>query len=95
MSNFTKEDVQYFADFARLALTEEEKVAYAEQLQQMVELTAKLKDVNTEGVAPMTHPLHRVNVLREDKPADLLDREEMLKNVPEHEDGMIQVPNTF
>ena len=49
MSNFTKEDVQYFADFARLALTEEEKVAYAEQLQQMVELTAKLKDVNTEG----------------------------------------------
>ena len=43
-------------------------------------------------IAPMTHPLQLYNVMREDIPTDVLDREEMLKSVKEHEDGEIKVP---
>ena len=52
----------------------------------------KLQEVDTEHVAPMTHPLQLYNVLREDIPTDALDREEMLKSVKEHEAGQIKVP---
>ena len=46
----------------------------------------KLQEVDTDNVAPMTHPLQLFNVMREDVPTDVLDREEMLKSVKEHED---------
>lgn len=52
-----------------------------------------LKEVDTSNVEPMTHPLTITNVLREDTPADILDREDMLKSVEDAEDGLIKVPN--
>lgn len=93
MTQFTKDDVHYFANFARIALTDAEAEILAPNIGEMIEFTNALRDVDTENVQPMTHPLAMVNVLREDTPVDVLDREEMLISVKEHEDGMIKVPN--
>ncbi|MFD1203543.1 MULTISPECIES: Asp-tRNA(Asn)/Glu-tRNA(Gln) amidotransferase subunit GatC [Sporosarcina] len=92
-TKFTSADVQYYANFARIAVTEEEAEMYAEQLAELIEFANVLQEADTEGVAPMTHPLQIYNVLREDVPADILNREEMLSSVKEHEAGMIKVPN--
>ena len=59
----------------------------------LVEFADVLKEVDTATIEPMTHPLQLFNVLREDIPQDILDRDEMLASVKEHEDGMIKVPN--
>lgn len=93
MTQFTKDDVQYFANFARLGISDEEAEVYAEQLADMISFSDILRDVDTENVAPMTHPIQLYNVLREDVPRDVLDRDEMLKSVKEHEDGLIKVPS--
>ncbi len=96
MATFSKDDVQYFADFAHLGVSEEEKETFAKELQVLVQFAQRLQEVDVEGIEPLTHPGRpRVNVMREDQPMNILPREDMLKNVPEQEDGMIKVPNTF
>ena len=93
MTKFTAEDVKYFANFARIAFTDQEAEEYSTIISDLVEFADVLKEVDTDNVEPMTHPLQLFNVLREDIPQDILDREEMLASVKEHEDGMIKVPN--
>ncbi|WP_432361051.1 Asp-tRNA(Asn)/Glu-tRNA(Gln) amidotransferase subunit GatC [Sporosarcina sp. UB5] len=93
MTKFTAEDVKYFANFAKIAFSDEEAEVFSEIISDLVEFGDALKEVDTTNVEPMTHPLQLFNVLREDVPQDILDREEMLASVKEHEDGMIKVPN--
>lgn len=93
MTKFTAEDVHYFANFARIAFSDQEAEVFSEIISDLVEFGDALKEVDTDNVEPMTHPLQLFNVLREDVPQDILDRDEMLASVKEHEDGMIKVPN--
>ncbi|MET3575582.1 Asp-tRNA(Asn)/Glu-tRNA(Gln) amidotransferase subunit GatC [Bhargavaea ullalensis] len=93
MADITKDQVKHVANLARLAITEEEADYYAEKLGAIIEFAEQLNEVDTEGVAPTTHPVPLINVLREDKPVPGLDRDLMMKNVPEHEDGMVKVPS--
>jgi len=93
MTKFTAVDVQYFANFARIAFSDQEAEEYSALISELVEFGDALKEVDTDNVEPMTHPLQLFNVLREDVPQDILDRDEMLASVKEHEDGMIKVPN--
>ncbi len=62
----TSKDVEHVAKLARLALTEDEKRLYTDQLSRILEYFAQLNAVNTDGVEPMSHALPVVNVLRED-----------------------------
>ena len=93
MTKFTAEDVQYFANFAKIAFTDQEAEEFSASISELVEFADVLKDVDTDNIEPMTHPLQLFNVLREDITKDILDRDEMLASVREHEDGMIKVPN--
>lgn len=93
MNKFTEEDVRYFANFARIAISDQDAAQFSELISELVGFGDVLNEVDTEDVKPMTHPLQLYNVLREDVPQDVLDREEMLAGVEEHEDGMIKVPN--
>lgn len=92
MTTVTIDEVNYLAGRIRLGLSEDEAATYAEELGELISFIGKLQEVDTEQVAPMTHPLQMVNVLRKDVPVDVLDREEMLKSVKEHEAGQIKVP---
>ena len=80
------------ADRAMLAITDEEAEKFAEQLATFIDYADKLNELDTENVVPMTHALQQMNVMREDVAKDVLDREEMLKSVKEHQDGEIKVP---
>lgn len=93
MHKFTEDDVRYFANFAKIAISDRDAAVYSELISELVGFGDALKEVDTENVVSMTHPLQLYNVLREDVPADVLDREEMLASVEEHEGGMIKVPN--
>lgn len=92
MTQLTIDEVKRHAGLARIAMTDAEAEMFAEQLEDMIGFSIKLEEVDTEQIAPMTHPLPLFNVLRKDIPTDALDREEMLKSVKEHEDGQIKVP---
>jgi aspartyl-tRNA(Asn)/glutamyl-tRNA(Gln) amidotransferase subunit C len=92
MAKMTKEEVIEVAHLARLAITDEEAVHFADQLEAITNAMELLNELDTENVEPTTHVLEMVNVLREDKSVPGLDRELVLKNVKEHEAGQIKVP---
>ncbi|MGM0899089.1 MAG: Asp-tRNA(Asn)/Glu-tRNA(Gln) amidotransferase subunit GatC [Bacillota bacterium] len=92
MAKITKEEVIEVAHLARLAITDEEAVHFAEQLEAITNAMGLLNELDTENVEPTTHVLPLVNVMREDKAIEGLPRELVMKNVKEHEGGQVRVP---
>ncbi len=88
----TAQTVEHVAKLARLALSEDEKKLYAEQLSKIIDYFDELKAVNTDGVEPMAHALNIVNVLREDVVKTPPGRDLLLKNAPDQENGYFKVP---
>jgi aspartyl-tRNA(Asn)/glutamyl-tRNA(Gln) amidotransferase subunit C len=92
MTKVTKEELLSVANRAMLALTDEEVDVFTEDLTEFIGFTDKLNELDLEKVVPMTHALQQINVMREDVERDVLDRDEMLKSVREHQNGEIKVP---
>jgi aspartyl-tRNA(Asn)/glutamyl-tRNA(Gln) amidotransferase subunit C len=88
----TKKDVEHVALLSRLDLTEEEKEAYTKQLNSIIDYMNKINELDTEGVEPTAHVLPIYNVMREDEVGESLDREKVLENAPEKENGQFKVP---
>ena len=63
------------------------------ELDAIITFAELLNEVDTTNVQPTTHVLNMVNVLREDKAKPGLPVEEVIKNAPDHEDGLIRVPS--
>lgn len=88
----TLKDVEHVAKLARLDLSEEEKSKFADQMGKLLDYFNQLKEINTEDIEPMAHPVQAVNVVREDQIVPSCGRDEILKNAPEEEDGYFRVP---
>ena len=67
----------------------------AAQLSQVLGFIAKLNELDTSGVEPLSHPGALSSVLRDDAPAGSLDREAALKNAPDQTDGFFRVPRVI
>lgn len=85
------EEVAHIADLAKLALSDEEKALYREQLSAILDYAARLNAIDTEDISPTSVVLPFDTVLREDIARPSLPCEETLKNAPKAEDGMFQV----
>ena len=92
MTKLSKEELLEVADRAMLAITEEEAEILVVDLESFMGYAEKLNELDFTDVVPMTHALQQVNVMREDVKRDVLDREEMLESVKEHQNGEIKVP---
>ena len=88
----TIKEVEHVARLARLSLTENEKVKFAEQLSSILDYADTLNAIPTEGIEPLTHILPIRNVFREDQVEPSMDREEILANAPLAEDFQYKVP---
>lgn len=77
-----KLDVGYISELARLELTEDEKLLFQAQLDNIVGYMDKINSVNVDGVEPMMHGMTLVNVMREDEIQPSMEREEALANAP-------------
>ena len=92
----SKKDVEHVARLARLALSEEEKERYTQQLGQILTYIEKMSALDTANVAPTSHVLPLSNVWREDKlepstSATLGSPEEILANAPESKGPLFKV----
>lgn len=94
-STFTQEDVAKLAELARLALTDEELAKFAAQIGDIFDYFEQMQAIDTEGVAPVVHPLELTNVMREDVAAGSLPQEAALSNAHRREDGCFVVPQIF
>ncbi len=91
----TPEDVRHVAELAKLSLTDEEVVEYAEQLSDILAYAERLSEVDTSGIPPTPFVLPLASVMREDEPEPGLTNEEALANAPDAADGFFRVKAVF
>ncbi|HIX02035.1 MAG TPA: Asp-tRNA(Asn)/Glu-tRNA(Gln) amidotransferase subunit GatC [Candidatus Ligilactobacillus excrementigallinarum] len=90
--NITKEEVRKIASLSKLEFTEAELEKFTSQIEDIMNMSHQLSKIDTEGVKPTINVTDAVNVMREDVAEEPTPREELMKNVPDHEDGFIKVP---
>ncbi len=93
--SLTPADVARIAKLARLELSPDEAETTRQQLNAVFNIFEQLQAVNTEGVAPMTHPTSRRLRLREDRVSESNHREAYQKVAPETEGGLYLVPKVL
>ena len=86
------ENVEHVAKLARLYLSDEEKHDMVDQLNKVLTFAEHINAVDTTDVAPTSHVLNVQNVMREDVVKPSLDREWVLKNAPDSDEGQFRVP---
>jgi aspartyl-tRNA(Asn)/glutamyl-tRNA(Gln) amidotransferase subunit C len=88
----TIKEVEHVAKLARLALTDQEKERFAEQLGKIIDHFNELKNVDTTNVEPLAHALPVTNVMREDEVVSPPGSTILLENAPAQENGFFRVP---
>ncbi|PIV21241.1 MAG: Asp-tRNA(Asn)/Glu-tRNA(Gln) amidotransferase GatCAB subunit C [Deltaproteobacteria bacterium CG03_land_8_20_14_0_80_45_14] len=87
-----KMDIEKVARLARLELSEEEKVTFGNQLEQILTYMEQLNRLDTTGVEPTSHAIPVHNVFREDEVKSSFPQEEALAIAPDEERGHFKVP---
>lgn len=90
----TKELVEYVANLSRIKLDDEKTEKMISELGAIVDYMDVLNQLDTENVEPLSHVFSITNVMRDDVTAQSYDREELLKNAPDHTDETFVVPKT-
>ncbi|HUQ65279.1 MAG TPA: Asp-tRNA(Asn)/Glu-tRNA(Gln) amidotransferase subunit GatC [Flavitalea sp.] len=87
--------IDNLAKLSHLSFSDEEKKEIRADLQEMISFIEKLKELNTEGVAPLLHMSSNVNILRDDEVQGSVSREEALKNAPQTDGTFFKVPKVI
>lgn len=90
----TRELVEYVAELSRIKLDEQSAAKMENELSAIVDYMEILKQIDTDGVEPLSHVFNITNVMREDEVVPSYPREDILKNAPEHTDETVVVPKT-
>jgi aspartyl-tRNA(Asn)/glutamyl-tRNA(Gln) amidotransferase subunit C len=96
-STLAPEEVERMARLARLALTAEERDLFARQLTSILQYAEQLREVDTTGVPPTSHPLALSTPLRNDETRPSLPRDEALRGAPDGDSaaGLFKVPRVL
>ncbi len=87
-----RQDIAHLARLARLAVTDEELDRFAGQLGAVLDAVAQVQRADVAEVAPTTHAVPLINVLRPDVTTPCLPRDVVLAAAPAAEDGRFRVP---
>lgn len=87
-----KISIEHLARLARLSVSGDEKILFANQIDSILNYMDKLNELDTGNIEPTSHVISLSNVVREDLPKDSLDRKEALRNAPDKTDKFYRVP---
>jgi len=90
-----KETINKIAHLAKLKFDKETSDKMTKDLNQILEWVEKLKEVNTEGIEPLTGMSEEVNVMRDDVAEDTLSHETALSNAPKKDSNYFRVPKVL
>lgn len=88
-------DVEYVAKLARLEVTEAEKEKFTAQLNDILLYIDQLNELDTKGVAPMSHAIAVTNAFREDKVLESMGTQNALANAPDARGDFFRVPKVI
>jgi aspartyl-tRNA(Asn)/glutamyl-tRNA(Gln) amidotransferase subunit C len=88
----TDTQIRRIARLARLDISEAEIAAQHRHINALMDRFEALREVDVAGVAPTSHSIPLVSVLRDDRAVDSLTREAVLSNAPDARDGCFAAP---
>ena len=87
----TRADVERTAQLARLELKEGEKERMVEQLSHILDVIARIAEVDTSSIPPTAQVVALHNVTRPDEVRPSLSPDEVLANAPDREGDFFKV----
>jgi aspartyl-tRNA(Asn)/glutamyl-tRNA(Gln) amidotransferase subunit C len=93
--SLSPDDVKSIARLARLSISDQDIPVYARTLSNILEFVAQLERAETDGVAPMAHPLEMSQRLRPDRVSETDQRALYQQNAPQVEAGLYLVPKVI
>jgi aspartyl-tRNA(Asn)/glutamyl-tRNA(Gln) amidotransferase subunit C len=89
------EDVHRIAHLARIEIGAAQARATLAQMNDIFAMIEKMRQVDTDGVEPMSHPLGGTQRLRDDVVTEPDDRDGNLRNAPAQAGGLFLVPKVI
>lgn len=90
-----REHLDKIAHLARLEFEEKDADKMMKDMTAIVEWVEKLKEVDTEGVEPLTTMSYEINVLREDEVKGHLPHDQAMINAPQKDQDYFRVPKVI
>jgi aspartyl-tRNA(Asn)/glutamyl-tRNA(Gln) amidotransferase subunit C len=87
--------IDKLAKLAMLQFDDEERAEIKSDLEKMIGFVDKLKELDTTGVEPLLHMSNNTDILREDIPGNMINREQALQNAPLHNQQYFKVPKVI
>lgn len=91
----SKEEILHIAKLADLNLKEDEIEKYKHDLQEILNFANIVDKAKVEGLEETIGINEVFNVFRKDEIIKPLDREELLQNAPEQQEGMFKIPKVI
>lgn len=96
MALISKKELEHLARLARLEIDGRSEEKLANDLEKILKHFEELKEVNTDGVEPMTGGTFLENIWREDElKKERLTGESSSAAFPEKDDGYLKIPAVF
>ena len=87
--------VEYLAHLSRLDFDDDSKEKMKFDFEKILDFVAKLEEVDTANVEPLSYMSSELNVFREDKVEQVLTQEQALKNAPVNDTDYIRIPKVI
>ena len=87
----SKEQIKHLAHLSRLELSEAEIDAMQGDMSKILDFVAQVEKLDLEGVEPLTQMSKSVNVMRQDEVANMISKEDALKNAPDENSDYFRV----
>jgi aspartyl-tRNA(Asn)/glutamyl-tRNA(Gln) amidotransferase subunit C len=87
--------IDKLSKLAMLQFNDEEREEIKSDLEKMIGFVDKLKELDTTGVEPLLHMSDNADILREDVPGNMVNREDAFRNAPVHDQQYFKVPKVI
>lgn len=88
----SEDQVKHVAELAKLKIDDDQLPYFTTQLDKIIGLFETLSKVDTDGVEPTSSGTDQINVMRDDIADNWNQRQALLDNAPDTQDGYIRVP---
>lgn len=93
--NINRELLDKIAHLSRLEFDEKDAEKMMQDMTDIVNWVEKLKEVNTDGIEPLTTMSHEVNAFRQDEIKEHLSHERALLHAPKKDADYFRVPKVL
>lgn len=87
--------VEHLAHLSRLDFDDDSIEKMKFDFEKMLDFVAKLEEVDTANVEPLSYMSSELNVLRDDKVEQVITQEQALQNAPVNDTDYIRIPKVI